>query len=293
MVAGNDNLLCTDDGGDTLFHIQLGCLIENQQVEQPVLLRQDLGNRFRRHQPDLDALEELEIELLDKLGYAGTSAALDGAVDFPLAFGGGDIPQVVCKHGGDMLTGQLHLLVDLLFHFRNDLFKRCNLREQGTVSHFKALDMLKEDGVIQLIVPLGHGSAADLVDFFQRRQVEIFVLGQRLHHRLEVGISVGEFIQALLDRLRLLHHQTQDIGAALDKVVSGRLRNVLGEAGLGCLPLEEGEIAPLVHLQDHLVNRILEQDQIVFGEIILHLEEPRVTLNGQLIVVQTAGELSV
>ena len=272
VVACNNDFLCARNRGDTSLNVKLRCLVKDYKVEQVVLLGKDLGYGIGSHQPDLESLEDLKVELLNKLGYAAASAALNRAADLALALGGGDILDIVCEQLCNALTGELLLDLDIVLHRGDDLFKGVDLGDERTVFAFELLNVLKQNGVVELIVPLGYSACKDLVDLAQCRKVEVFVGGQAHNHGLEVGISCGKFLQALLHCLWLLHHQTNGVVAArLLEVCLCQVLNFLCKASLGGLTLHKGLIAPLVNLEDHFINGIGKENEIVVGEIVLHL----------------------
>ena len=294
VVTRNNNLLCTRNRGNTLFNVELRCLVKDNEIEQIVLLGQNLRYCIGCHQPNLESLKDFKVELLNKLAYAAASAALNSAADFALALGGGDILDIISQQLCDALTGELLLDFDVVLHRGDDLFKGVNLGDERAVFAFKLLNVLKQNGVVEFIIPFGYGAAANLVDFAKCRKIQVFVCGQAHNHGLEVCITCCEFLQALLYCLGLFHHQTNGIRAArLLEVCLGQVLNFLCQASLRGLTLHKGLVAPLVNLENHFVNGIGEENEIVVGKIVLHLQEPRVTLNGELIVVKAVGELSV
>ena len=290
VVARNNDLLCTCNRGNTSLNIELRSLVKDNEIEQIVLLRQNLGYCFRCHQPNLECLEELEVKLLNEFCYAAASAALNRAADLALALGSGDIFDIISQKLCDALTREVLLDFDIILHGGDDLFKGIDLGDKGTVFALELLNVFKQNGIVELVVPFGYRATADLVDLAECCKIEVFVVGQAHYYRLKISIACGEFFQTLFNCFRLFHHQANGIGATcLLEVVFGQVLNVFAQAALGCLTLYKGLIPPFIHFQYHFIDGIGEENEIVVGKIILHLEEPRITFDGELIVVKAVG----
>ena len=294
VVTGNNNLLCTCNRGNTSLNVKLRSLVEDNQIEQVVLLGKNLRYCLGSHQPNLESLEDFKVELLNKLCYAAASAAFNRTADLALALGGGDILDIVCQELCDALTGEVLLNLDIALHGGDDLFKGIHLGDERAVFAFKFLNVLKQNGVVELVIPFGNGTGKNLVNFAECRKIEVFIGGQTRNHGLEVGVACGELLKALLNGFGLFHHQANGVGTAcLLEVGLCQVLNFLCQATLRGLTLDKGLVSPLVNLQNHLVDCIGKENEVVVGEVILHFEEPRIALNGELIVVKAIGELTV
>ena len=79
--------------------------------------------------PFLIALKQFKIKSPHELGNAGAASAFDGTADLALAFGCGDVFEIVRKNIGEALTRDGLLLVDAAFDGGDDTLERAHLRK--------------------------------------------------------------------------------------------------------------------------------------------------------------------